>query len=130
MVKQLVANRMLWAGGALAIGFLQAWDSNAFVAGGFPLALIVAGILLPPAAIAASSDRGLAFAALIAGAVLLTWARMISPVPMNTLHLALFVPALYAFFASRRLVSDAGGFKGSRVQGFSQFRGSGFKSSG
>jgi hypothetical protein len=100
MVKQLVANRMLWAGGALAIGFLQAWDSNAFVAGGFPLALIVAGILLPPAAIAASSDR-LAFAALIAGAVLLTWARMISPVPMNTLHLALFLPALYTFVASR-----------------------------
>jgi hypothetical protein len=118
MVHQLIANQMLWAGGSLAIGFLQAWDSNAFVAGGFPLALIVAGILLPPAAIAASSSRGLAMAALIAGAVLLTWARLISPVPMNTLHLALFVPALYTIVASGRWVPAAGEFKSSKVQSF------------
>ena len=101
MVAQMMRNRMVWAGGSLVVGLLQAWDSNAFEAGGLVRMLAVAGIVLPAAAIAAFAGRGAALAGLIAGAVLLTWARAISPVSMNAVHIGLLVPAMYVFFASR-----------------------------
>jgi hypothetical protein len=100
-MAQMMRNRMVWAALAVTVGLLQAWDSNAFRAGAFPLTLIASGILLPAVAIAASPHRGLALGALIAGTVLLTWARLVATVPLNTLHLGLFVPALYVFFVSR-----------------------------
>ena len=100
-MAQMMRNRMVWAVGSLVVGLLQEWDSNAFEAGGFPSVLAVVGIVLPAAAIAASANRGAAVIGLIAGAVLLTAARVISPVSMNALHIALFVPALYVLFVSR-----------------------------
>jgi hypothetical protein len=101
MMVQLMPNRMVWAALSACIGFLQAWDSNGLEAGAFARTLIAAGVLLPSTAIAASAHRGLALGALIAGAVLLTWARIISPVSLNALHIGLFVPALYVFLVSR-----------------------------
>jgi hypothetical protein len=101
MSMYLMGSRKVWAGGALAIGLLQAWDSNALEAGVFAGALILCGLVLTPAAIALWTDRGPALIALIASAILLTWGRVIAPVEMNALHIALFVPALYVFFASR-----------------------------
>ena len=87
--------RTLVAVGSLLIGFLQAWDSGTLQAGPAAQSLIVVGILLPVAAIAATVGQGVRIGSLVCAALLLVWARMISPVPLNTLHLALFAPALY-----------------------------------
>ena len=87
--------RTLVAVGSLLIGLLQAWDSGALQAGSAAQLLIVVGILLPVAAIAATVGQGVKIASLVCAALLLVAARMISPVALNTLHLALFAPALY-----------------------------------
>jgi hypothetical protein len=85
------------------IGVLQVWDSGTFGAGAPVVALALAGVGIASAAIAASSNSGARFAALAAGFVLLTIARMMAPFSLNTLHLALFVPAIYILVASRQL---------------------------
>jgi len=87
---------------ALAVGLLQAWDSNALQAGAVAQVLVAVGVALPAAAIVLSTEPGPRLLALIAGALLLTWARVIAPVPMNALHLAIFAPALFVL-ASRAL---------------------------
>jgi hypothetical protein len=87
--------RTLVAVGSLLIGLLQAWDSGALQAGPAAQFLIVVGVLLPVAAIAATVGQGVRIAALVCAALMLVWARVISPVSLNTLHLALFAPALY-----------------------------------
>lgn len=97
----MLQNRMVLACGALAVGLIQAWDSNALQAGAFAQILIVAGIVVPVTAIAAPVERAVRLMALILGAVLLTWARMISPVSLNAIHLGLFPAALYILFVSR-----------------------------
>lgn len=94
-------NRTLWVVGSLLMGFLQAWDSNAFQAGTFAQALIVAGIAAPAAAIAATESAGARIAVLVTGALLLAWARAITPISLNSLHLSLFVPAMYILFVCR-----------------------------
>lgn len=97
----MMQNRMLWAAGTLALGLLQAWDSGALQAGTFARGLIAAGIVLPPLAIAAPANQAIRIAALVVAAAFLTWARMISPVPMNALHIGLFPAALYILFVTR-----------------------------
>jgi hypothetical protein len=87
--------------GSLLVGFLQAWDSHALQAGTFAQALILAGIVAPAATIAATGSAGARIAALAAGAVLFAWARIITPISLNALHIALFVPAMYILFVSR-----------------------------
>jgi hypothetical protein len=100
-MAELMRNRMFWAGGSLVVGLLQAWDSNAFQADGVARLLVVTGVVLPSVAIAAAAGRRAALVALIGGALLLTAARTLSPVPMNALHIALLVPAIYVLFVSR-----------------------------
>jgi hypothetical protein len=85
----------LWAGLALALGLLQAWDSGGFGAGADVAALVAAGVVIPAGAIALTRVQEVRIGAIVAGFVLLTWARVISPVALNTLHVSLFVPALY-----------------------------------
>lgn len=104
-------NRTFWTVASLLVGALQAWDSGALQAGPAGQALIAAGLLVPVVSIVFTTDQRLRVLALIAGAVLLTWARVIAPVSLNTLHLALFVPALYILFVSgltRRVAPGAG----------------------
>ncbi|HSC27975.1 MAG TPA: hypothetical protein VLD67_11915 [Vicinamibacterales bacterium] len=87
--------RVFWVIGSLAVGILQALDSGVVAAGPFVQTLVAAGILSPILAIALGAPHAVKVAALVAGAALLTWARMIAPLSLNTLHLALFAPALY-----------------------------------
>ena len=94
-------NRMPWAGGALAVGLLQAWDSNALQAGAFAQMLIGLGVVAPAVAIAAPAGQAVRLSALVLGFALLTWARMISPVSLNALHIGLFPAAIYLLFVSR-----------------------------
>ena len=91
----LRASRTLVAVGSLLVGLLQAWDSGALQAGAAAQLLIVLGVGLPVAAIVAPVGQGVRIASLIGAALILVWARMIAPVSLNALHLALFAPALY-----------------------------------
>jgi hypothetical protein len=59
------------------------------------------GIAVPAVALALTETWAVWVAALIAGAVLLIIARMISLVSLNALHIALMVPAMYIFFVCR-----------------------------
>ena len=83
------------------VGLLQAWDSGAFGAGPLVLVLTLAGVGLVSAAIAGTTNQNVRLTALASAFVLLTIARMMAPFALNTLHLALFVPAIYMLVAYR-----------------------------
>jgi hypothetical protein len=107
----MLQSRMFWVVASAVLGLLQAWDSGALQAGASAQALIAAGLAAPVLSIAAGLDQRTRIAALLTGAALLVWARMIAPVSLNTLHLALFVPAIYILFVSglaSRIVPDGG----------------------
>lgn len=107
----MLENRTFWMAASLLVGTLQAWDSGALQAGPAAQVLIAAGLLVPVVSIVGTADQRVRVLSLIAGAALLTWARMIAPVSLNTLHLALFVPALYILFVgglTRRVVQGDG----------------------
>jgi hypothetical protein len=94
-------NRVLWAAVSILMGSLQALDSGVLGAGATAQLLTVLGIAAPAVALAMTEKWSAWIAALIAGAVLLTAARMASIVSLNTLHLGLMVPAIYILFVSR-----------------------------
>jgi hypothetical protein len=96
-----MGNRTLWVTGSLIMGFLQSWDSGGLQAPPFAQGLIAAGILAPAAAIALSQNFFVRLSALVGAALLLLWARMITPVSLNTLHLGLMVPAMFILFYYR-----------------------------
>ena len=96
----LKESRTLIAVGSLLVGVLQAWDSGALQAGSAAQVLIVVGILMPVIAIATPVGQGVRIGALVCAALILVWARMIAPVSLNTLHLALFPAALYILFVA------------------------------
>ncbi len=93
--------RSVWALLSAVMGLLQAWDSGAFGAGPLVLVLTLAGIGLVSAAIAGTTNQNVRLTALASAFVLLTLARMAAPFALNTLHLALFVPAIYMLVAFR-----------------------------
>jgi hypothetical protein len=93
-----MGNRFFWVIASLGIGLLQAWDSGAFAGRALIIGLTLAGILTPTATIAADTSHRVRLVALVVGAVLLVGARMLSPVALNTLHLALFPAAVYILF--------------------------------
>jgi hypothetical protein len=90
----MIRSRFVWSFVALVVSTLQAWDAGGFGAGGAVPALVVAAILAPVAAIAFPSGPRMQFAAIVCSLVLLTVARIASPVPLNTLHLAVVFPAV------------------------------------
>ena len=107
----MLQSRRFWVVASAVLGLLQAWDSGTLGAGASAQALIAAGLAVPIVSIALAADQRAKIAALILGAVLLAWARMIAPVPLNTLHLGLFVPAIYILFVSgisRKVVPNGG----------------------
>jgi hypothetical protein len=93
--------RSFWALLSAVIGLLQAWDSGAFGAGPLVLSLTVVGIAIVSLAIAATTNQTVRFIALASAFVLLTLARAAAPFSLNTLHLSLFVPAIYMLVAFR-----------------------------
>ena len=104
----MIHNRTLWAVLSIVVGALQAWDSGVLATNSYVQLLVSAGVLLPALALVASHRWDVWIVSLIVGAVLLTWARFVSPISLNTLHLGLFVPAIYIIFVSRleRLVAE------------------------
>ena len=90
--------KTFWVIVSAAVGTLQMWDSDIAHAGIMAAVLAIAGIAVPTASIAVRMDSRVRIGALAAGVILLMVARMSSPVPLNTLHLALFPAALYILF--------------------------------
>jgi len=97
----MVQNRLLWALLTVVVGGLQALDSGALRAGSGAQALIVLGIAAPALALALTAKWEVWLIALIVGAGLLVWARVISLVSLNALHIGMMVPAMYIFFVCR-----------------------------
>jgi hypothetical protein len=91
----VMQNRWFWVVVCAAVGVFQSLDSGIAEAGTLAVVLAGIGIAAPVATIAANVDHGVRIAALVIGAILLVGARMVAPVPLNTLHLALFPAALY-----------------------------------
>ena len=88
-------NRWFWVVVSAAVGVFQALDSGIAEAGTLAVVLAGIGIAAPIATIATNVDHTVRIATLAGGAILLVAARVVSPVPLNTLHLALFPAALY-----------------------------------
>lgn len=88
-------DRRFWMVLAIAIGLLQAWDSGAFDTGAGPALLALAGVLVPAVGIGVTALARLHVVMVLVGAALLTSARMVSPVALNTLHLALMPVVIY-----------------------------------
>ena len=108
----MVQNRLLWALLTVIAGGLQALDSGALQAGPGAQVLIVLGIAAPAMALATTQKREVWLTALIAGAALLVWARVVSLVSLNALHIGAMVPAMYILFVSRlerQMAADANG---------------------
>ena len=97
----MLKNRLLWAALTVIVGGLQAVDSGALQAGSRAQGLIALGILLPALALVLTAKWEAWVAALAAGAALLVWARVISLVPLNALHIGALVPGMYIFFVHR-----------------------------
>jgi len=97
----MLQNRMLWAVLTVLIGGLQALDSGALQAGSTAQALIVLGIATPALALVLTGRWEVWLTALIAGAGLLVWARVVSLVSLNALHIGAMVPAMYIVFVCR-----------------------------
>ena len=97
----MLQNRMLWAVLTVLVGGLQALDSGALQAGSAAQALIAVGIATPALALALTGKWEVWLAALIAGAGLLVWARIVSFVPLNALHIGALVPGMYILFVCR-----------------------------
>jgi hypothetical protein len=60
-------------------------------------ALVAFAIAVPPLALARTTDYRMQAAAVLVSFVLLTAARIMAPVPLNTLHLIAFMAALLIF---------------------------------
>ena len=81
------------------VGALQAWDSGVLGAG-WPIQIVVAlAIAVPALTIVLTPEYGLQATAIAAAFVLLTIARVMSSVPLPTLHLIAFIPAVVVFFS-------------------------------
>ena len=97
----MMTHRLLWTTLTLVIGGLQALDSGVLGAGRQAQLLVALGVAVPAAALAATEKWHAWLASVIAGAALLVWARIVSDISLNAIHVGLMVPAMYVFFVCR-----------------------------
>ena len=95
----MILNKWLVAVICLVMGSLQAWDSGVLGAGRTVQALTALAIALPAVAVVVTRSYGVHVLAVAAAFVLLTIARVLSPVSLNTLHFIAFIPAMIIFFS-------------------------------
>ena len=84
---------------SIVMGMLQAWDSGVLGAGTGIQLLVGAAIALPVVALLVTDGYGMHALAVAGAFVLLTIARVISPVALPTLHIVAFIPAVLIFFS-------------------------------
>ena len=63
--------------------------------------LTAVGLTVPALALLTTGRWTVWAVALALGAGLMTWARIVSPISLNALHISLMVPAMYIFFVCR-----------------------------
>ena len=94
----MLKNRWLWTAIIVVMGSLQAWDSGTLRAPGLIQALVALAIAIPAVAVVTTPSYPRHVLAVAVAFVLLTIARMTSPISLPTLHLIAFVPAVLIFF--------------------------------
>jgi hypothetical protein len=87
-----------WAAVIVAVCSLQAWDSGVLRAPGLIQSLVACAIVLPAVALVLTKNYGLQASTVASSFILLTFARMLSPSPLPTLHIIAFIPAVLIFF--------------------------------
>ena len=107
----IIQNRFWLASACLVVGVLQAWDSGVLGAAPWIQVLVAAAVVPPPLVWGTRMPFGAQAFAVAAAFVLLTIARLGSAVPLPTLHLAAFPPAVLVFVL-RGLELRAGGVEG------------------
>ena len=95
----MLRNRWIWSAIIVGMGLLQAWDSGVLRAPGAIQALVVLAIALPALTVVTTESYGRQALSVAASFVVLTIARIVSPVPLPTLHIISFVPAVLIFFS-------------------------------
>ena len=81
------------------MGALQAWDSGVLGASPVIQALVAAAIVLPVVALLSTNRYGVQALSVATAFVVLTIARLVSAVPLPTLYIVAFVPAVVIFFS-------------------------------
>ena len=99
-----MTNRWLWAGICLVLGGLQAWDSGVLRAAAGIQVLVAIALRLPVLTLLMTERYELRAGAVAAAFVLLTIGRVVSSVPLPTLHIVAFIPAVLIFFS--KVVTD------------------------
>lgn len=95
----MLRNRWLWAAICVVMGGLQAWDSGTLRAPGVIQAIVALAIAVPAVTVVTTSSYARQAVSVAAAFVLLTAARILSPVPLPTLHIIAFIPAVLIFFS-------------------------------
>ena len=102
----MVLNKSIVVAICVVMGALQAWDSGVLTASAGIQGLVAAAILSPVVAFVVTNSYGVHALAVAASFALLTIARVVSPVPLPTLHIVAFIPAVVIFFS--KVVLDRG----------------------
>ena len=95
----MLRNKWLWASICVVMGGLQAWDSGTLGAPEIIQLMVALSIALPAITVIATSNYGIQAVSVGGAFILLTVARMMSPVPLPTLHIIAFIPAVLIFFS-------------------------------
>ena len=82
------------------LGNLQAWDSGVHDAGLMIVLLVSLAIALPPVALLSPIPQQYAVGALVVSLILLFLARLVSPIPLPELFIALAPAAMGVIFAN------------------------------
>jgi hypothetical protein len=107
----LFRNRFWLAAAAVALGLLQAWDSGVLRAAPWIQVGVAMAVVVPPVVWGARMPFAVQALSVVLAFALLTMARMAATVPLPTLHLAVFVPAVLVFVL-RGLELRASGVEG------------------
>jgi hypothetical protein len=92
--------QLLIAGAMLGLGSAQAWDSEVLSATPLVAIIVALGVLAP--ALSLFSGQGwVRVAALLLSAAAMTFARLVSPVSHNGLHLVTFIAVLLMMLEHR-----------------------------
>ena len=106
----MLRNRWIWSAIIATMGTLQAWDSGALQAPAAIQLLIGLAIAIPAITVVTTASYPRHALSVAVAFVLLTVARVASPVSLQTLHIIAFVPAILIFFThavhGRHAVTD------------------------
>jgi hypothetical protein len=95
----MILNKWIVVVVAVGMGSVQAWDSGTLQAPVWVQGMIGLAILAPAVAVVATDHFGWHAAAVALAFVLLTVARLLAPVPLPTLGLVAFFPAMIIFLS-------------------------------